>query len=545
MQLRSFLQQCVQKAAEAAFPDTVLPAPEIAESQFAHYQVNSAMRWGKLLQLPPRVVAEKVIAELKTLSAEVAGPGFINLWLPTEMLEKDLLSQARDPRLGLPATTPLKTIVDFSGPNTAKEMHVGHLRSTIIGDCIARVLTFVGHNVLRLNHIGDYGTAFGMLIAYLKQYNEEPKALTQLMLCYKAAKLLFDSDENFKKASQAEVVKLQNGERESLACWEKICDISRRAYQEIYDTLGIDITERGESFYGPFLADVVRELETKQLLELSDGAKCLFLEDFSIPLIVQKRDGGYNYDTTDLAAIRHRILDEKADWIIYVTDAGQGSHFAMIFAAAKKAGWLTHTRVDHVPFGLVLGLDGKKFRTRSGDTEKLIDLIATSIQKAEAVLLEKGSDVTIAPILGINAIKYADLCCARTGDYQFNADRMVQFEGNTAAFLMYSYVRAKSILKRIGEALTGPFVLGEESEERLGLHLLKFPDVIDTFTQDLLPHRLADYLFRLSELFNAFFRDCRVEGSEQQQPRALLCLHTATILKKGMELLGLKTVERM
>jgi arginyl-tRNA synthetase len=463
-----------------------------------------------------------------------------------------------------------KIIVEFSSPNTAKELHVGHLRSTIIGDSLARLFEFLGHDVLRLNHIGDWGTAFGMLIAYMKEevpgvFNGTQQTdLSHLVTWYKASKHRFDSDEAFKQQSRLEVVKLQAGEADSLAAWKTICDISRAAYQEIYDLLDVKLVERGESFYNPMLADVVADLQAQGLVEISDGAKCVFLEGFQnregdrLPLMVQKSDGGYNYDTTDMAAIRHRFKTEKADRVICVTDAGQATHFEMVIKTAEKAHYFDPKiqRIDHVTFGLVLGPDGKKFRTRAGDTERLIDLLTAAVDKAEEILKTRNPEMSdterkeLAQALGIGAIKYADLSSHRQGDYTFSYDRMLRFEGNTAAFLMYAYVRVASIKRKVGvnpDTLKGhaTIQLQHPSEIALGLHLLQFQETLHLLEQELLPNRLTEYLYGLAEKFNAFFRDCRVEGTPEQSSRLLLCEAVANTLKQGLRILGIATVERM
>jgi arginyl-tRNA synthetase len=408
-----------------------------------------------------------------------------------------------DPRLGIEkAAQPQKVVIDFSSPNVAKEMHVGHLRSTIIGDCLARLFEFLGDDVLRLNHIGDWGTAFGMLIAYMKEQvpevltGKKETDLTHLVFWYKAAKQLFDCDPDFKRAAHREVVALQRGEPQAMAAWRIICLISERAYQEIYDVLDVKLIQRGESFYNPMLGPLVQDLEKKGLITISEGAKCIFLEGFynregePLPLMVQKSDGGYNYATTDMAALRQRIEVEKADRIIYVTDAGQQVHFQMIFKAAEKAGYLDpgKVRVDHVGFGLVLGPDGKKFRTRSGDTERLIDLLTAAQEHARAILIERDPGMSveemnrISHVLGIGAVKYADLSSNRTKDYLFSYERMLKFEGNTAVFLEYSYVRAEAIKRKIGiaieDVLHERIVLVHPSEVALGLHLLQFAEAL-------------------------------------------------------------------
>lgn len=576
----STLQTLFHQAVERAFPDQAIPLSSIeimqsSQEKFGHYQCNSAMKLAKQLQKPPRQISESINKNLDFKEViekvEIAGPGFINITLQKDYVARFAQSIVVDSHLAvdLPKKR-LRIIVEFSSPNTAKEMHVGHLRSTIIGDSLARLFEFLGHDVLRLNHIGDWGTAFGMLIAYMKE--EAPQVLTgkektdlsHLMGWYRASKKRFDDDPAFKKRAQLEVVSLQSGEPNALRAWEIICDISRKAYQEIYDLLDIKLQERGESFYNPMLADVVADLEKKGLIQISDGAKCIFLEGFQnregqpLPMMVQKSDGGYNYDTTDIAALRQRMHVEKADEILYVVDAGQGTHFQMLFKASEKAGYYDphKTRIEHVPFGLVLGTDGKKFRTRSGETERLIDLIQAAIDEANRILLERSPEMeekerlNLAKTLGIGAIKYADLSSHRASDYMFSYERMLRFEGNTAAYLMYSYVRVAGIKRKVKadvEAIkrSDKIVLEHPSEISLGLHLIQFGEALEQVAKELLPNRLTDYLYGLAEKFNAFFRDCRVEGTPQQNSRLLLCEATANTLKQGLEILGVKTVERM
>lgn len=573
------LKLAFHNAIIAAYPalapeEIPLDVSQSTNAAFGHYQCNSAMKLTKMLKIPPRAVAETIVKELKApiiARTEIAGPGFINITLDTQFLEKNVEKVLHDPFLGIERPKhPEKVIIDFSGPNTAKEMHVGHLRSTIIGDCLARLFEFLGDDVVRLNHIGDWGTAFGMLIAHMKSTAphvldaKESTDLTHLVTWYKESKLRFDTDPEFKKESQMQVVALQSGEPQALKAWNIICDISRKAYQEIYDLLDIKITERGESFYNPYLADTVADLEKKGVVSVSEGAKCIFLEGFKnregepLPLMIQKSDGGYNYDTTDIAAIKHRISVEGATRIIIVTDAGQATHFKMIFQAAELAGYLDpkKVRADHVPFGLVLGADGKKFRTRSGDTEKLIDLIQAAITQADTILQERSPDMpegerhALAKALGIGAIKYADLSCHRTSDYTFSYDRMLRFEGNTAAFLMYAYVRVAGIKRKVNvdvEALakTEKIHLQHPAEIALGLHLAQFGEALEQTAEDLLPHRLTEYLYALAEKFNAFFRDCRVEGVPEQNSRLLLSEAVARTLRTGLTILGVKTVDKM
>lgn len=581
------LKDLLKAATLTAFPqlaeqeDIPFELTLATQEKFGHYQYNSAMKLTKIVAMPPRAIAESIVkclnadpATSQTIAhVEVAGPGFINITLSSAYLSHVVDSLLREPYLGIDHPSPAekqRIIIDFSSPNTAKEMHVGHLRSTIIGDSLARLFEFLGHDVLRLNHIGDWGTAFGMLIAYMKEEvpeiieGKQSTDLLSLMGYYKASKARFDADSTFKKSSQMEVVELQSGNPDSLKAWRIICEISRKAYQQIYDLLDVKLTERGESFYNPVLSDLVADLEAKGLVTLSNGAKCIFMEGFlnrngdPLPLMIQKADGGYNYDTTDMATIVQRIQEEKGDRIIYVTDAGQGTHFQQIFKAAEMAGYLDRSkvRVDHVAFGLVLGADGKKFRTRSGDTERLIDLIDTAIDHAEKILNDRNPDMAVeerkqlAHALGIAAIKYADLSCNRTGDYTFSYERMLRFEGNTAAYLMYSYVRVAGIKRKVGVDIDDiinqqHISLEHPSEVALGLQLSLFDETLQQLTLNLLPHQLTDYLYTLAEKFNAFFRDCRVEGSPQQNSRLLLCEAVAQTLRQGLDILGIHVVEKM
>lgn len=547
------------------------------QEKFGHYQCNSAMKLCKKIKLPPKEIAHTLEKNLsqnsKTFSKiTVDGPGFLNMTLSSNFLTDLLSNQLNDPMLGVKESKQkLNVVLDYSCPNIAKEMHVGHLRSTIIGDCIAHLAEFLGHNVLKLNHIGDWGTQFGMLIAYLKEHYPEQIAkkqialdLPQLMSCYKLSKEKFDQDKDFKTKSQQEVVKLQAHEETAIYIWEAICDISRKAYQEIYDILGVKLIERGESFYNPMLKDIVKKIEEKNLVTISNGAKCVYLEGYNnrdgepLPLMIQKTDKGFNYATTDLAAVYHRTHEEKADWIIYVTDAGQSLHFEMVFKTAALAGFYDpkKVRINHVPFGLVLRGDGKKFKTRSGDTEKLIDLINTAINKTKDILLERNKEIpkdeleNNSKILGINAIKYADLANHRTSNYKFCYDRMLQFEGNTAAFLTYAYVRIQSIKAKVNKDISkliqnAKITLENEEEIAIALHLVRFADVIKAFSEDLLPHRLAEYLYKLAEKFHVFFHKCRVEGHCQEDSRLLICEAITQVMQKGFYILGLILPSKM
>jgi len=556
-------------------PDIVVTPS--TQSQYGHYQCNSALKWSKRFNLPPKVIAERWVQALQNLNenpalkrfseAVVAGPGFINLRLSPEYISEICSNLIGDSRLGLPKlAAPGRVVVDFSSPNIAKEMHVGHLRSTIIGDALARILEFVGYEVLRLNHVGDWGTQFGMLIAYIRQ--EHPELLDQahqidlprLMQWYQKAKRRFDEEASFKLLAQQAVVALQGNEPQALEIWQKLCLISRKGYQQIYDLLDIKIEERGESFYNPWLAEVVQSLESQGLTTLSEGALCLEVPGFinregkPLPLIIKKSDGGFNYATTDLTALKHRVEKERGAWLIYVVDAGQSLHLQMVFAAARLAKFTKpDVRLDHVSFGLVLGPDGKKFRTRSGETEKLLDLITAAVDKALSLLQVRNPDASIddlrhqAEILGINAIKYADLSCNRLQDYAFSYEKMLRFEGNTAAFLLYAYVRVQSIKRKVGSnaPLGLELNLSEAPEIELALKICQFPETLMNCLEDLLPHRLCDYLYQLSEKFHHFFHSCRVEGSPQQQSRLKLIEGVAEVMGQGLQLLGLRLLDRM
>lgn len=577
------IRQEFQKALGAALGEEysqIDPLVVVASNpKFGDYQSNIPLTLAKKLGENPRAVAQKIINHLDLnnicKTPEIAGPGFINLTLKPGYLESLLTEINTDSRLGVEqAADPQKIIVDFSSPNIAKEMHVGHLRSTIIGDCIASVLEFRGHDVLRLNHVGDWGTQFGMLIAYLKEVY--PEVLTtadvidlgDLVTLYKQAKIRFDEDETFKETARQEVVKLQASEPESIHAWQLLCEQSRREFQKIYDLLDIKINERGESFYNPYLANVVTELEQQGLLEENDGAQCVFLDGFinkegqPLPLIVQKSDGGYNYATTDLAAICYRVKEDKAQRIIYVTDAGQANHFAQFFQVAKKAGFLPDTvEVVHVPFGLVLGEDGKKLKTRSGETVKLKDLLDEAVKEArqdlENRLTEESRTETeefinqVSKTVGLSAVKYADLSQNRISNYIFSYKKMLNLQGNTAPYMLYAYARVQSISREGGIDFTtlgdAQIILSEETEINLAKHLLQISNIILDIEKNLYPNRLCEYLFELSKKFNQFYEKCPVLKSEEptKTSRLVLCDLTARTLKLGLSLLGISTLERM
>jgi len=587
LKLRNALQHRLLEATTQAFPlaDVVVdfPLSPATKPEFGDFQANGAMGLAKVLGRPPRRIAQAVVDQLHVDDLchppQVAGPGFINFTVRAEVLAAEVEARLDQPRLGVPTAQPQqRVVVDFSSPNIAKEMHVGHLRSTVIGDCIARLLSFLGHRVVRLNHLGDWGTQFGMLIAHLKHMaprslsGEERVELGDLVAFYRQAKERFDEDEAFQEQSRREVVNLQAGEPESLRAWQLLCQQSRKAFQAIYDRLDVHLVERGESFYNQALPGVVEDLEQARLLVVDDGARCVFLEGMTakdgqpLPLIVQKRDGGYNYATTDLAAIRQRLASpdaggEGAERVVYVTDAGQSNHFAAVFQVAQRAGWVPKgCRLQHVPFGLVQGADGKKLKTRSGATVRLQDLLDEAVDRARRDLVERMAQeqrqdeedfiAHVAETVGIAAVKYADLSQNRTTNYQFNFDRMLSLQGNTAPYLLYAYVRIQGIARQGGSlvaAAPGAICLQAPQELNLARQLLNFDEVILEMEQDLLPNRLCSYLFGLSQTFNRFYDQLPVLKAPEpsRATRLALCRLSARTMNLGLALLGIKTLDRM
>ena len=612
------LKARVASAMERAYPEAAAEAllrserldPQLvvaSKPEFGDFQANGALALAKPLGQPPRQIAAAIVAQLAADPAfgafceppQIAGPGFVNLTLRPELLAAELRARLGDPRLGVPsvalatgsaAKPPVPVVLDFSSPNIAKEMHVGHLRSTIIGDCLARVLEFRGHPVLRLNHVGDWGTQFGMLITHLKQV--APAALTtadavdlgDLVSFYRQAKARFDADGAFQATARDEVVKLQGGDPVSRRAWQLLCEQSRREFQQLYDRLDIRLSERGESFYNPYLEGVVADLDAAGLLVTDAGARCVFLEGVTgkdgqpLPLIVQKGDGGFIYATTDLAALRYRFAPppngDEAGRIIYVTDAGQASHFAAVFQVARRAGWVPEGgRLEHVPFGLVQGEDGKKLKTRSGDTVRLKDLLDEAVERAEADLRRRLAEEDrhetedfighVATTVGIAAVKYADLSANRNTNYQFSFDRMLALQGNTAPYLLYALVRIGGIARKggemgaaaaAGESFTSeaypfpdPLQFTEEQEWALARQLLQFDAVIASVEEELLPNRLCTYLFELSQVFNRFYDQVPVLKAEEpaRGSRLALCRLSADTLRQGLTLLGIPTLERM
>ncbi|WP_437722971.1 arginine--tRNA ligase [Sorangium sp. So ce861] len=570
------LSRAFQEAITAAFgAEHAGTDPSLRRSSHADYQANAAMALGKRLGRPPREVAATIVGALQLggicRKVEIAGPGFVNLTLEDAYLTRELADTASSGRLGIaPAAQPEAVIVDYSSPNAAKEMHVGHLRSTIIGDALARVLDALGHRVIRQNHLGDWGTPFGMLIEHMLDLGEaaasQELSVGDLDAFYKQARAKFDGDPAFAERSRLRVVRLQGGDEPTLGLWRQLVRESTRYFESVYRRLGVTLTEAdfaGESFYNPMLVDVLAELGQKGLARESEGALCVFPAGFTgkggepLPLIVRKQDGGYGYATTDLAAIRHRLTTVGAQRLIYVVGAPQSQHFAMVFATAREAGWLRPpARAEHVAFGSVLGADKKMFKTRSGDTVKLSDLLDEAVERATQVVREKNPELdaeaagAVARAVGVGAVKYADLSSDRIKDYVFDWDRMLAFEGNTAPYLMYAHARIRSIFRKAGvESPRGVGItVGEPAERALALELLRFGAVLEDVAATLEPHRLCGYLFELAGSFTTFYERCpvlRAESEEVRRSRLALCDLTAEVLAKGLGLLGIEAPERM
>lgn len=542
------------------------------------FQANGAIAIAKRLGEEPAAVAQKAVdaSDLEGVCAklEVVAQGFINLTLDDGWIARLVAGQAADPRHGVArAATPMRVVVDYSHPNVAKEMHAGHLRTTVIGDAVCRTLDFLGHTVIRENHIGDWGTPFGMLIEHLLDLGEKEAAhelsVGDLDSFYRQARAAFDARPDFRARSRARVVLLQSGEPETMRLWRILVDESLEYFGEVYAKLGVTLTRDdvvGESFYNDMLSGVVRELTDAGLLVESDGALCAFPAGFAnrdgdpLPLIVQKSDGGFGYAATDLAALKDRFGRVGADLALYVVGAPQAQHLAMCFAVAEAAGWVPgRGRAVHVPFGSVLGPDRRPFKTRAGETVKLVDLLDEAVARAAAVVADRGElgqagRQAVARMVGIGAVKYADLSTDRVKDYVFDWDRMLSFDGNTAPYLQYARVRCLSIFRRGGISaepyLSGavPVVLGEPAERKLALGLLGFVDSVEAVIETWSPHKLCGHLFGLAGLFTEFFETCPVlkaADRSTRDSRLVLCALTAAVLGSGLGLLGIDAPDRM
>jgi len=567
--------------AEGSLPaDAKRPAQIDRTKDKSHgdFATNIALMLAKPAGMKPRDLAEKLIAALPTDNAvakvEIAGPGFINFFQADDWLT-GLLDQAlADEHLGVARPQQAQTVVvDYSSPNLAKEMHVGHLRSSIIGDAVVRTLEFLGHRVVRQNHVGDWGTQFGMLLAYLEEQKSEEsdtelsRELGDLEGFYRAAKQRFDDSDDFATRARSLVVKLQAGDEDCLALWREFNSVSLSHCQAVYDRLGVSLTPadvRGESAYNDDLARVVSDLDARGLLSEDQGAQCVFMDEFKnkegapLPVIVQKADGGYLYATTDLAALRYRAGTLHADRMLYFVDQRQALHFQQMFSLAKRAGFVPEdTELEHMGFGTMNGPDGRPFKTRDGGTVKLIDLLDEAEERAYTLVRDKNPDLddqalrTIAHAVGIGAVKYADLSKNRSSDYIFNFEQMLSFEGNTAPYLLYAYTRVASVFRKAGLDMTqvsGDFLLQEEAEQALAARLVQFGEVLEGVAEKGLPHLLCTYLYDVAGLFSTFYEHCPILSGDNEalkQSRLKLAALTARTLKQGMELLGLSPLERM
>ncbi|MEE1931493.1 arginine--tRNA ligase [Streptomyces sp. TRM 70351] len=584
--LAASVHQRVADALTAALPEAAAADPLLRRSDRADFQANGMLALAKRLGGNPRDLAGQVVARLPQDDdviggVEVSGPGFLNITVSDAAIVRTLAARAADERLGVPrAEAPGTTVIDYSQPNVAKEMHVGHLRSTVIGDAIVRILEHRGEHVVRRHHIGDWGTQFGMLIQYLTEHPHEldhasdtaggtgggEAAMSRLNRLYKASRTRFDSDEEFKARARDRVVLLQAGDEETLALWHKIVDESKVYFQAVYEQLDVEVRDAdvvGESAYNDDLQQVVKDLESSGVAVRSEGALCVFFDDVKgpdgnpTPLIVQKSNGGFGYAATDLAAIRDRVGRLHADTLLYVVDARQALHFRMVFETARRAGWLPEGAARQLAFGTVLGKDGKPFKTREGETVRLVDLLDEAVERAAGVVREKARDLSDEEIaeraaqVGIGAVKYADLSTSMSRDYVFDLDRMVSLNGDTSVYLQYAYARIQSILRRaVGVAPAAhPELPLAPAERALGLHLDEFGQTLEAVAESYEPHKLAAYLYGLATHYTAFYEHCPVvkDGVERtvSENRLFLCELTARTLHEGMALLGIRTPARL
>ena len=561
MNLRAFLTRRVADAFRAAGIDDAEPMLRPAgRPEFGDYQANGAMAAAKRLRTNPRALATAVADAFGAADAdvaqavEVAGPGFVNITLAGEFLSARLAAVEVEP-----ARDPGRIVIDYSSPNLAKEMHVGHLRTTI-GDAMGRILEALGHEVIRQNHVGDWGTQFGMLVAHLEDCQAAAPELRDLEVFYAEARKRFDAEPEFADRARRTVVDLQRGDEAVRAYWRRFIEISLSHCRAVYDTLGITLTDDdldAESRYNDDLPRVVEDLDGAGLLTESDGAKCVFLEEFDTPVIVQKRDGGYLYATSDLAAVRFRTRHYDADRVLYFTDARQSLHFRQFFAVARKAGFAADAcSLEHHPFGTIMGKDNRPFKTRTGGVVKLASLLDEAVRRARTLVAGKNPDLTgaqadrVARVVGIGAVKYADLSKNRTSDYVFDWDTMLSFDGNTAPYLQYAYARIQSLFRRAGvdpaSLVATPVVVAPE-ERRLAVMLLRFQETLEQVASEALPHHLCAYLFDLASRFMQFYETCPVLDAPERvrESRLKLSALTAETLRRGLGLLGIETVDRM
>ncbi|MEU3826025.1 arginine--tRNA ligase [Streptomyces sp. NPDC029080] len=581
------VQQHLASALTATLPEAAGADPLLRRSDRADFQANGILALAKKAKANPRELAAQVVAQVVTgdviEDVEVSGPGFLNITVADRAITANLAARYADDtgRLGVPlAAHPGTTVIDYAQPNVAKEMHVGHLRSAVIGDAVVKLLEFTGENVVRRHHIGDWGTQFGMLIQYLDEHPHEldhkasaedtaasgEEAMSNLDRLYKTARKLFDSDEEFKTRARRRVVDLQAGDPHTLAIWQKFVDESKIYFFSVFEKLDMEVRDPdivGESGYNDMLAETCRLLEESGVAVRSEGALCVFFEDIKgpdgnqVPLIVQKSDGGYGYAATDLSAIRDRVFNLKADTLLYVVDARQALHFRMVFETARRAGWLGEdVTAVQLAFGTVLGKDGKPFKTREGETVRLVDLLDEAIERASAVVREKAQDLSEEEIaergtqVGIGAVKYADLSTSANRDYKFDLDQMVSLNGDTSVYLQYAYARIRSILRKAGEVRPEPHpeLPLADAERALGLHVDSFAETVQESAAEYAPHKLAAYLYQLASLYTTFYDKCpvlRAETPAQVENRLFLCDVTARTLHQGMALLGIRTPEKL
>lgn len=576
MNIQAILSDKIQQALiSAGAPlDCDAIVKQSAKAQFGDYQANGVMAAAKKMGMPPRQLAEKVI-ELLDLDGiaektEIAGPGFINIFLSPDWLTTQLETALADDKLGLTPVEPMTIAIDYSAPNVAKQMHVGHLRSTIIGDAAARTQEYLGHKVIRCNHVGDWGTQFGMLIAYLEKMQNEDAgdmALADLEAFYREAKKHYDEDEVFAERARGYVVKLQGGDEYCRTMWRKLVDITMQQNQETYNRLNVTLTEddvMGESLYNDMLPGIVSDLLNRRIAEESEGAIVVYLDEFKnkegepMGVIIRKKDGGYLYTTTDIACAKYRHDVLHADRVLYYIDSRQHQHLMQAWTIVRKAGYIPESMtLEHHMFGMMLGKDGKPFKTRAGGTIRLSDLLDEAVERAEKLIREKNSDMPedelkqLAEVVGIGAVKYADLSKSRTTDYIFDWDNMLAFEGNTAPYMQYAYTRVASVFKRAdidADSLTQPIILTDDRERQLAARLLQFEETITAVAREGLPHMMCSYLYDLAGLFSSFYEHCPIlaaESEELRQSRLKLALLTQKTLKAGLDTLGIGTVEKM
>ena len=570
MNIKHFLDQSfTESLTNLAGSDTPGIVKQAQRAEFGHYQANGVMAAAKKLKTNPRELAQQVISTLdpEIFTTKIAGPGFINIHLHTSFIAGELNKLHEDQLLGVDPVEPTKIVVDYSAPNLAKEMHVGHLRSTTIGDAIVRILEFLGQDVIRANHVGDWGAQFGSILAYMDRSSQAGESLStelkDLEKFYKAASALFKTDDEFADIARSYVVRLQGGDPKCLKMWKQFIDESIHHSQEVYSKFDITLIRddiRAESAYNDDLPIIVQELsEIQGLLVENEGAKCVFFDEFKgkddkpLPAIIQKSDGGYPYMATDLAAARYRTRVLNADKVLYVVGGEQLLHLRQVFAVGRAAGYIRDNQeFKHLPFGMILKSDGSRFKTRDGAEVKLIDVLNEAIDRAFVLVSDKNPSLSevekqeIANVVGLGAVKYAELSKNRTTDYIFDWDTMLSFEGNTAPYLQYAYTRIRSIFRRASvDSLEGEIELAEEAEIRLGLKLLQFPEAIESTLDDYQANVMCNYLYELSGFFNTFYEHCPVLNAENPTSRLLICELTARVLKQGLNLLGITTVEQM